>query len=382
MRRSQLAVLLLVAACGAPRSPEPEGAWWVGERAAVETLLGQLEQLAGTPLATGAAQWRAALPADCALVGAHAPDGALAALSQIRCVESSEALGRVWRRSSAEGDAAAIAFGRRHPEHGDVGGALRVGTGELSLSLDWAGSEAAGALALLVPGERPAGPDHLAGDGRLLHARVRPAGGLDLAALVPAESQGDRLFRLRSGLFAGAVLDGTWELAVYEPEREGALPAAAVSLGVRSQPLAAAAAQRMLGELSQTWAVQASPFERAGGRGACLLELALLPELAPCYVTLPGALVLGWNPRALERALPEPAAAQPTGPGPGSAAARLELDFERVARSDSRAARRLAELQGVEAPVLDWPWRRLSAQATRRRGALRVEAELAAREGV
>ena len=74
--------------------------------------------------------------------------------------------------------------------------------------------------------------------------------------------------------------------------------------------------------------------------------------------------------------------AGPPGSEPDAAAARLELELERVARSDLRAARRLAELQGVESAVIDWPWRRLSAHAHRRGGALRVEAELLPREGV
>jgi len=377
VRRSQLALLLSLWACSAPQPPEgPPGAWWVGERPAVEALLVQLGALEGTPLGTWAGRLDRALPEGCARLGSHAPDGDLAALSQTaRCVAEGDALDDALSRAQREDHGTQLAFGHVDSEVGSLRGALRVDAAEVALGIDWRDLQAEGALALLLPGDAGAGPDRLARDGRLLHARVRPAEGVDLSALAPQDSQADRLFALRSALFESAVLDGTWELALYAPETPGSLPAAALALGVRSPRAAAAAAEAFLAELGATWSVSGSPLSLPAGTGSCLLELAVLPELAPCYVSTETALVVAWNSRALGRALRSGPGAADAEADP-QAAGRLELDLERVGRSDARAARRLAELQGVDAPVIDWPWRRLSASARRRGDALRVDARL------
>ena len=246
-------------------------------------------------------------------------------------------------------------------------------SGSVDVKADWYGAEAEGLSSLLVPGERPAGPDRLAREGRLLLMRVRPEGGIDLESLAPAGSQGDRLFALRSGLLGRTVLDGSWELALYEPEVPGTLPAAALALGIRSQHTAIAAAEALLTELAATWSVSRTPFRLPAGSGACLLELAVLPDLAPCYVATGSALAVGWNARALERALEAPAR-----PGTDRAAARLELDLVRIAGTDAREAARIAETSGEAPPVVTWPWERLSAWAVHDEGALRIEALLAA----
>jgi len=378
VRRISVALGLALCACSAPPAPEgPEGVWWVGERPAVEALLGQLSALSGTPLGSAAARLARALPADCPRLGAHAPDGDWRDLETAAvCVAPGDALDEAL--GSAQRDASEpvhLAFGRRGAGADALFGALQVESGNVAIALDWHGAEATGALALLVPGEEAAGPDRLARADRLLHARVRPGDGIDLAALAPRESQADRLFRLRSALFESAVLDGSWELALYVPERPGALPAAALALGVRSRRAAVAAAERFVAELSEAWSVAPSPIALPAGRGSCLLAINVLPELAPCQLATDDALVVAWNPRALERAL-----AATAGQTAGDSAARLELDLARVAASDARAARRLAAEVGVEALVIDWPWRALSASARQRDGALRIDARLLAGE--
>ena len=96
---------------------------------------------------------------------------------------------------------------------------------------DGQGEAVRGAHALLLPGDESPGPDVLSGSQRLFHARARPEGGLDFASLVPEGSQADRMFLLKSELFAGAVLDGTWEAAIYLPEDGEPTPRAALALG-------------------------------------------------------------------------------------------------------------------------------------------------------
>src|SRR6266850_7886213 len=150
------------------------------------------------------------------------------------------------------------------------GRARRTENGALALQLRWADPPAGGTLGLLVPGGEPAGPDRLASARRLLQLRVRPRAGLDLAALVPEGSQADRLFRLKSSLFASAVLDGTWEGAIYLPERAGGMPGIALALGFSLRAPAVAAIEHLIADLEQTWPVHRSELHGPAGDGACL----------------------------------------------------------------------------------------------------------------
>jgi hypothetical protein len=185
----------------------------------------------------------------------------------------------------------------------------------------------------------------------LAHLRLRPAGGIDMGALVPEGSQGDRLFRLRSALFASAALDGTWEAAVYVPDEGDPVPPVALALGVRERALAAAAAEHFVAELMQTWPVRRSDFAVGEARGACLLDLRILPAFAPCYVVTQSALVLGYNGDSLRRAL---------APGTGAlgSSGGLLLDLARLPEADARLAR-----AGGAAPAAEpeLPWGRVRA---------------------
>jgi hypothetical protein len=184
-----------------------------------------------------------------------------------------------------------------------------------------------------------------------VHLRVRPRDGIDLASLVPPGSQGDRLFRLRSELFSAAVLDGTWEGAVYLPERAGGMPGVAIALGVKRRNAAVAAAERFVADLQETWSVRRSDFRLRVGEGACLLDLSVLPDLAPCYVATADALVVGWNAASLERALASAMMAAP------DAAGRLDVNLALIHRADDLLARHL----GGVSPPLRWPWSRVLA---------------------
>jgi hypothetical protein len=223
------ALILAVGAC-AERAPEvqwPAGALLVGRTAALRNLLDDLQQLRGTPLAVAARQLGDRLP-DCQGVEAHAPSGRFEDLVEaLACRTTPSALEAVQQRRGDDDLLLALPV-----EDGSrIWIAAREHPDGLSLALRWRDAPSEGALALLLPGAEPVGPALLGGGERLMHARVRPLGGLDVAALVPRESQANRLFRLRSELFAGLVLDGTWEAAVYLPEPEGAMPRAALALG-------------------------------------------------------------------------------------------------------------------------------------------------------
>src|SRR5262249_17973230 len=145
-------------------------------------------------------------------------------------------------------------------------------------------------------------------------------------------SQADRLFRLRSDLFASAVLDGTWEGAVYLPERAGGMPGIALALGFELRSVAVAAAEHFLADLQKTWPVHRSDYRMRAGDGACLLDLNVLPDLSPCYVATGDALVVGWNATSLERAL-----AGPIMPAP-DAAGRLDVNLALIHRADDLLA--------------------------------------------
>ena len=79
-RCAKLAVALLalglLAGCRSSEPDEPPGAWWAARGPALRALLGQLEQLEGTPIARHARELAAALPA-CEVVGVHDPAGAI-----------------------------------------------------------------------------------------------------------------------------------------------------------------------------------------------------------------------------------------------------------------------------------------------------------------
>jgi hypothetical protein len=192
---------------------------------------------------------------------------------------------------------------------------------------------------------------------------------LNLAALVPEGSQGDRLFRLRSELFGAAVLDGSLELALYLPEAGADMPRIAAALGIRHAGAARAAVEHFLDEIEAAWSLRRAPFEQGAAHGACLPDLHLVPELAPCYALTDTALVLGWNPASLRHALASGAATtNPADP----AAARLDIDLAGIAAADAR----LATVHGAERPALRWPWRRLRAEASRRSNTLEIELAL------
>jgi hypothetical protein len=359
---------LLSAACAERRSQQsdwPEGALLVARTQALAQILSRLEQLEGTPLATRARALRRALP-PCDTVESQAASGELAQLaSQLACRAPQSALERLDRERGDRDLAFALPLaGGDH-----VLGILSVDEGggvELDLRLPQAAL--GGARALLTPGSTTPGPSVLSGSETLIHARLRPHGGLDIAALVPDRGQAARLFRLKSELFAGVVLDGTWEGAVYLPQPARPMPRAALALGFSHQGAAVSAMEGFVRELQATWPVHRSFFSIGEATGACLLDLNILPDLAPCYVATDRSLVVGWNPASLRKAL--------DGEGAGSLgqAGGVLVDFQRFAEADALLAH-YALPEGAALPR-SYPWRRLLAQGQRGNDGVRLRVSL------
>ncbi len=371
-----LAAGLALAGCSgreAPGAGLPTGALFLARTAALERLLATAARLEGTPLARHARTLAERLPR-CEWVEARAQTHAELA-SALTCGAPDGPLAALYRERGERDIAFAIPL---RAEARLVGTANVAPDGSLMLSLVMPDDALTGPAAFLLPGPEPAGLPVLSTNEPLVHARVRAAERLDLAAFVDAGGQASRLFRLESSLFSGLVLDGTWEAAVYLPEAGQRSPRAALALGIRERSAAVAAIEDFIDNLRESWPVHRSEFSVGRANGACLLDLNLLPDLAPCYVTTDRALVVGWNSTSLRKALEEAAAAPAEFDemgGPGS----LVLDLARVQEADTRL-RALAPAGADLLPQQAYPWHRLLLKGERVRAGVALRLELSAKE--
>jgi len=206
-----------------------------------------------------------------------------------------------------------------------------------------------GLLSLFMPGREPPAPSVLSGAESLLHLRMRPRGGLDLAALLPADGQADRLFALKGRLLGAALLAGTWELALLPPAADGRVPLLVGALHHRNDVATREALDEALDQLESTWPIRRTPHrfalaEAAGEEveGACFLDLPLLPELAPCWAVTPRAFVIGYRGEGVAAALSGPgqnpvAGAEATLPAADEPErSGLLVEFDRVSEVDRR----------------------------------------------
>jgi hypothetical protein len=349
LRPALLALALGALACApdpAPPAAWPPGALLVGRASALATVAEQLARITGTPAAREALAWSAALP-DCELVEAQATQASLPELRErLRCADPDGPLAAVHRDRGER----ALAFAWPLGQERLTGSAEVSAQGDLELRFELPGEAFPGPLALLRPGAAEPGAAVLGGSEAVVHARLRPEGGIDLPALVAQGDQADQLFALRSRLFGAAVLDGTWELALYLPAEGERTPRAALALGIRHTEVAQAAARAFLDEIEAAWPVRRTPFAVGQAQGACLPDLRVLPGLAPCYVATERALVVGWSDASVRKALDGSAPALPTSGG-------LVADLARLPAADARIA--APELPSG-APV--WPWRQLVAE--------------------
>jgi hypothetical protein len=357
---------LLVAFAACERAPRwPDEALLVGDRQALARLLDDLQELEGTPLARAAEALARDLPPCDTIQGRAAGNRLPELLANLGCGKHDADLARLERLRGARDLAVALPGPNGEP----LLATLELGAGgTVDLELQLPDDVFNGAERLLVPSRTAPGPVVLSGDATLLHARVRAHGGVNLADLVSPGGQADTMFRLRSALFAGAVLDGTWEVAIYLPAPDSGMPRSALALGFTRRAAAVAAMEQFVDELRSTWPVHRSDFAVGDARGACLLDLNLMPELAPCYVASPKALVVGWNPASLRTALESPAASALGGEGGAI------VDLSRFGEADARLSEHFARESRPDPQTL--PWQRLSLRSRRNGGGVQVRARL------
>jgi len=364
---------LALAALGgcAPPTPAdrlPAGTLLLGRGDGFSTLLSQARKLAGTPLARTAevAQSRVA---DCDEFSAFCPAGEeCSLLDRLGCgaggaelAPARELLGdAAWLAAASFAGGRVIARGRP------------LGSGGEEVDAEVALRGGRSALSLLLPAADGPGPRRLGGDETLVRLRLRPDGGLDVASLIPAEGMAARMFKLRSDLFVATALAGTWELAVYVPREGQLIPPVALALDFARRDLAVAAMERFVTQVTETWPVGRNPYAAGGHSGACLSDLKVLPELEPCYVATDDALIVGWNPPAVELAMsPSPAAASTL---VGADESTLMVDLAHFPEADRRLAAAFGA--GPLSPSVEYPWRSLRLRGHRAGDRYRFHAEL------
>jgi hypothetical protein len=373
-----LALSLAIGGCGGHRtlgSDWPEGTLVVARTEALARLLARLQRLEGTRLARRAAALARTLP-DCEWVEGQEEGHPADVWSGLTCRPPDSALAGLDRERGDRDLAFAL------PANGEgraVGTVAIAVDGDVDVEILLPRSAFASTWALALPGGEAPGPTLLSHVDELVHVRIRPEGGLDIASLVPESSQADHIFRLKSELFAGAVLDGTWEAAIYLPEPGHPMPRAALAVGFSLRRPAIAAMERFVEDLQAAWPVPRSAFAVGAAKGACLLELNIMPDLAPCYVATDRALVVGWNPPSVRKALAKDERGSALG-NVLSSQGGLTVDFERFPDADALLAQ-LASPDAAPPPVRAYPWRRLTAGGTCEGDAVRVRVHLAGEAG-
>ena len=210
----------------------------------------------------------------------------------------------------------------------------------------------------------------------VLHARIRPASGLDLAALIPEDSQADRMFKLRSELFVAAILDGAWEAAIYLPVPGRVTPPMVLALDHSLRAAAQKGVEELVASLESSWPIHHTPKRFGPDAGACFFDMPILPDLAPCYVVNERSIVVGWNPISLEIAL----GLVDPGPAPASIADGLGAEggllvpLDRLPEADRRLREQFGQTPGDGHGLKLWD--RLSIRGRPLRGGLDLRVEL------
>lgn len=382
-RWAPLLLVLLATGCGAdPGDRIPEGLTLAGRAERILPVIDRLERLERTPIAREAAALRARI-AGCDLFLARCPAPptpsgdaeedvtapACRLAESATCVDAlpgwAEDLrdGSDWLVSHRAAEGLWVLVRAADESDGSV--ALHAQVGPV-------GEE--GAVSLLMPAAESPGPARLTDADALVHVRVRPDGGLNLARFVEGGGWAARMYRLKSDLFEGKALAGVWELAVYPPGEGQIIPPVALALDVRDRDLAVSAMEKFLTEFQETWPVRRADLRLGDRRGACLTNARVMPDLEPCYVTTEDALVVGWNPETLVRALAADGPGADTGWALSGSGGRAY--FSRFPAADEA----IAEATGAPAPISPsaYPWRRLDVTASRTEDVYRFEARLEA----
>ncbi len=351
------AALLLVLACSRG-ADEPPGVTFAGSVGAIEPLLSSCTALAQTPAGRWCSAVRDRLEGCEHFLSICPETDSCTTLSALECVASG--------RLTPFGDVARDRWlYRRVASPGwtvEVEGTATEGDEQvLAIAID---DPERARWARWLPADSRAGEPLLSTNDALVHLRYRPAGGLGISSEIGEDSLADRLFSLRSDLFTAAVLSGSIELAIYLPEEGQRIPPAALALDFRVKQGAVVAMERFIDDLRQRYPLSRVDFELEGRSGACLANLRVLPDLAPCYVATDRALVVGWNPLSLRKALL-------AGNEAGATDRLVDLYFDRFPEADAR----LAEAHGKPRRTdTAYPWRR--ARVVGRRAARSVELEV------
>jgi hypothetical protein len=289
-------LVLALAACG-PKVPDdglPKGALLAGDADALRRIALRLERLAETPIGRQARVVRDRLEG-CKQFVASTPNGdAAALLASIHC-DSIETLPPAARALLG---AKSLVLVWPFAGEGRLAGAIDVSpSGSVAVDATLRLASATGLANLVLPAATPSGAAVLSDADTLVHARFRPEAGIQIASLVPEGSQADAMFKLKSELFAGTVLDGTWEAAIYLPDAGHGMPPIALAIGTRARTPAVAAMEKFIADLHAAWAVTRRTASIMAAK-ARVSRTCASAEFSPCYVATERALVVGWVPRA------------------------------------------------------------------------------------
>ncbi len=370
MRRAALLVIVGIAAASCPATapepgPEVPAGWTLrGDPAALQPLADGLVSLEGTPAARYAPLLRERLEDE-------GPTGSVAWSWR----DDAVGIATGTLETSAGGGAPGEAEAGDGAGSGATVGGLSV-TAMFTPAGDWGGAT------FLPAGDGPGAPA-LSTDGALVHVRLRADGGLDLAGLVPAGSEADTMLGLKSDVLSGAVLDGTFEAALYTPAPGATMPPMVMAAGYRIRAVAERGLDAMAANIEATYGVPRVPVTVGDVEATCFPTLRVLPETGPCGAVTDGAIVIAYNEVSLRRALAEPADDNAGFAADAEAASILRFDLADLPAADrSLVEARLRAAGGDPAGAREptvWPWAAATLTGRRDGDAHRFELELEGR---
>ncbi len=386
-----LTLLVSTSACGGRGDLVPQGLTFAGDAAQLRPVLDRLEEMTGSPASEAATRVTAAISGcsrvfgHCEMPAAGSPAaedatgddpgaGGCDLAGALRCAEDSDTPEWI---DTLRGDAGWVFAASTEPGRWLVVRGTTAEDGSVTLDGEVYPAGIEGPISLVLPAAEPAGPPHLSDSTSLVHLRLRPDGGLNLARFIQGGDWGARLYRLQSKLFEGTALAGVWELAIYPPSPGERIPPIALALDIRDRDLAVEVMEKFLHDLMATWPARRNDFTLGGWSGACLSNVRVMPDLAPCYVATDDTLVIGWNAASLQAALANPprGASAPGDPPWSSEGSEARFELSRMPPVDSL----LAQASGTTPlPSSFYPWKRLDLRAHRGEDSYLFEADLVA----
>jgi hypothetical protein len=209
----------------------------------------------------------------------------------------------------------------------------------------------------------------LADEGALLHLRLRSDRGAASLGKLGEGEWAEELFGLREKAFLAMDLEGTIEIAVFEPDPGELIPPLALAIHVRRPQTAAAAMETLIAGVRKRWGVGRQAWRFGDAPGACLDDLNVLPDLAPCYVAAERALVVGWNRRSVAQALAKKAA------GASAEASEVIVALDRFPAADELLR---ASYRSAGGPASLYPWSRAAVTGRRKWGSYELDLALRA----